>query len=50
MSAVKLTANVRHICEGTAFENCQPKICTKVYSSTTVQLLPSAVLLAIKCY
>jgi hypothetical protein len=45
--SVSLVANVRHICEGTAFENRQPNICTKVDSSTTVQLLPSAVLLQI---
>ena len=42
-----MTDNVRHICKGTAFENRQPNIFTKVDSSTDAQLLPSAVLLQI---
>ena len=45
--SIKVAGNVRHICEGTAFEKRQPKICRKVDSSTNVQLLPSAVLLQI---
>ncbi|HRP32537.1 MAG TPA: hypothetical protein PKV73_11620, partial [Agriterribacter sp.] len=31
--------NVRHICEGTASENHQQNMCTKVDSNTTAQLL-----------
>jgi len=41
---MQLANNVRHICEGAAFEIRQVNICTKVDSSTTAQLLPSAVL------
>ena len=44
MVHLKVTPNGLGICEGTAFENRQPSICTKVDSSTNVQLLPSAVL------
>jgi len=44
-----LAANVFGICEGTAFENRQPNICTKVDSGTNAQLLSSAVLLQIPC-
>ena len=46
---LKVAANGLGICDGTAFENRQPKICTKVDSSTNVQLLPSVVLLQIPC-
>ncbi|MDY3330305.1 hypothetical protein PG270_09825, partial [Riemerella anatipestifer] len=49
MSLFKMPANGLGICDGTAFENRQPKICTKVDSSTNVQLLPSVVLLQIPC-
>ena len=49
LSSFRLTANGLGICDGTAFENRQPKICTKVDSSTNVQLLPSVVLLQIPC-
>lgn len=45
----KIAGNGLGICDGTAFENRQPKICTKVDSSTNVQLLPSVVLLQIPC-
>jgi hypothetical protein len=44
-----ITANGLGICEGTAFENRQPNICTKVDSGTNGQLLSSAVLLQIPC-
>ena len=44
-----IAANGLGICDGTAFENRQPKICTKVDSSTTAQLLPSAPIAAIPC-
>lgn len=37
------------ICEGTVFEKRQLNISTKVDRCTTVQLLPSAVLLQIPC-
>jgi hypothetical protein len=41
--------NVLGICEGTVFEKRQLNISTKVDRCTTVQLLPSAVLLQIPC-
>ena len=44
-----LATNVLGICEGTVFEKRQLNISTKVDRCTTVQLLPSAVLLQIPC-
>ena len=38
------------VCEGTAFENGQPNICTKAERNTNVDVLPSALLLRSSCY
>jgi hypothetical protein len=46
---VAITGNVSGIAAVGEFENRQPNICTKVDSSTTVQLLPSAPIAAIPC-
>jgi len=44
-----MTANGLGIGEEGAFKNRQPNLCTKVDSSTIVQLLPSAPFLPIPC-
>lgn len=49
VSSYTLAGNVLGICEGTVFEKRQLNISTKVDRCTTVQLLPSAVLLQIPC-
>ncbi|MCL4279017.1 MAG: hypothetical protein KJZ60_04935 [Ignavibacteriaceae bacterium] len=44
VGSVNITANGLRLGESREFENCLPKLSTKVDSSTTAQLLPSAVL------
>jgi len=48
-SSFKIAHNGSGIAAVGDFENRQPKICTKVDSSTTAQLLPSAPIAAIPC-
>ena len=50
MVSLSISANGLGIGEEGEFENLQSNICTKVDSSTTDQLLPSAPFLPIPCY